>query len=105
MRRIARLEESGVIPGWHVSIDNARIGGVMEAFSEVRFAGGTKIGEVESTVSGLAEVVEAFTRAGDPDALVRLRDLDRSKGVINGSGRVTGTKTLIVLGSTSRTAT
>ena len=41
--------------------------------------------------------------AGDPDALVRVRvnDLDHLKQVIDRirrSGRVTGTKTLIVLG-------
>ena len=49
--------------------------------------------------------VEAFTIAGDPDALIRLRvrDLDHLKRVVDTirrSGRVTGTKTLIVLGVT-----
>lgn len=44
--------------------------------------------------------------AGDPDALVRLRvtDLDHLKRVVDRirrSGKVTGTKTLIVLGTTT----
>lgn len=104
-RRIDRLEQLGVIQGYHAVVDHARLGSVIEAFVELRFAGTTQVDDIEGAVSGLSEVVEAFTTAGDPDALVRVRasDLDHLKRVVDRirrSGQVTGTKTLIVLGST-----
>jgi Lrp/AsnC family transcriptional regulator, leucine-responsive regulatory protein len=104
-RRIDRLEQVGVIAGYRAVLDHAQLGSEIEAFTELRFAGTTQVDDIEGTVAGLPEVVEAFTTAGDPDALVRLRarDLDHLKQVVDRirrTGRVTGTKTLIVLGST-----
>ena len=106
-RRIDRLEAIGVITGYTAIIDHARLGGSIEAFTELRFVGTTQVDEIEGTVAGLPEVIEAFTTAGDPDALVRLRvnDLDHLKQVVDRirrSGKVTGTKTLIVLGTAAR---
>lgn len=103
-RRIDRLEEIGVIAGYRAVLDHAMLGSRIEAFVELRFAGETQVDDIEATVAGLPEVVEAFTTAGDPDALVRVRagDLDHLKRVIDRirrSGKVTGTKTLIVLGT------
>lgn len=102
-RRIDRLEQVGVIVGYRAVLDHAKLGSQIEAFTELRFAGTTQVDDIEAAVSGLSEVVEAFTIAGDPDALVRIRvtDLDHLKRVIDRirrSGKVTGTKTLIVLG-------
>jgi DNA-binding Lrp family transcriptional regulator len=103
-RRIDRLEEIGVITGYRASIDYSMLGAQIEAFVELRFAGSTQVDDIEDTVSGIPEVIEAFTTAGDPDALVRLRvqdldDLKKAVDRIRRSGRVTGTKTLIVLGT------
>jgi len=104
-RRIDRLEQVGVIVGYRAVLDHERLGSSIEAFVELRFAGATQVDDIESTVAGMPEVVEAFTTAGDPDALVRVRatDLDHLKRVVDRirrSGKITGTKTLIVLGST-----
>src|SRR4051794_22936998 len=103
-RRIDRLEEIGVITGYRASIDYSMLGAQIEAFVELRFAGSTQVDDIEETVLGIPEVIEAFTTAGDPDALVRLRvqdldDLKKAVDRIRRSGRVTGTKTLIVLGT------
>lgn len=103
-RRIDRLEQIGVIRGYRAVLDHERLGSQIEAFIELRFAGTTQVGDIEGAVSGLTELVEAFTTAGDPDALVRVRvtDLDHLKRVVDRirrTGVVTGTKTLIVLGS------
>ena len=105
-RRIDRLEEIGVITGYRASIDYSKLGAQIEAFVELRFVGSTEVDDIEETVAGIPEVVEAFTTAGDPDALVRLRvqDLDDLKHAVDRirrTGRVTGTKTLIVLGTSS----
>lgn len=102
-RRIDRLEQRGVITGYRAVVDYESLGHTIEAFTELRFEGSTRVDEIDAAFAGLPEVVETFTMAGDPDALVRLRvaDLDHLRSVIDllrRGGRVTGTKTLIVLG-------
>jgi Lrp/AsnC family transcriptional regulator, leucine-responsive regulatory protein len=103
-RRIDRLEEAGVITGYTATLDHEKLGSEIEAFAEVRFQASSQVGEIDEAFTALPELVESFTIAGDPDALVRLRvtDLDHLKRVIDRmrrTGRVAGTKTLIVLGS------
>jgi DNA-binding Lrp family transcriptional regulator len=106
-RRIDRMEASGAIVGYTVVVDQAKLGRPIQAFTEVRFAGTADMGEIQTTAIRLPEVQAVFTTAGDPDALVwiQVRDVERLGQVIEQlrrSGRVTGTKTLIVLGSWTR---
>lgn len=106
-RRIDRLERIGVIVGYKAIVDHGKLGDRIEAFTELRFAGTTQVDEIDRAVAGMPEVVEAFTTAGDPDALVRIRvrDLDHLKQTIDRirrTGKVTGTKTLIALGGRAR---
>jgi Lrp/AsnC family leucine-responsive transcriptional regulator len=103
-RRIDRLEHTGIITGYTATLNHAKLGSEIEAFAELRFVGRTQVDDIDDTVSAMPELVESFTIAGDPDALVRLRvtDLAHLKRVIDQirrSGNVVGTKTLIVLGS------
>jgi Lrp/AsnC family leucine-responsive transcriptional regulator len=104
-RRIDRLEAVGVIIGYRAMLDHGKLDGRIEAFVELRFAGATQVDDIENTAD-IPEVIEAFTTAGDPDALVRIRvhDLEHLKHVVDRirrTGHVTGTKTLIVLSGTS----
>jgi Lrp/AsnC family transcriptional regulator, leucine-responsive regulatory protein len=105
-RRIDRLEDVGYIRGYTAVLDHEMLGGQLEAFSELRFAPGTQVDEIDEAVADLPELVESFTLAGDPDALVHLRvsDVDHLRRVLdrirrgNGSeSKIVGTKTLIVL--------
>jgi DNA-binding Lrp family transcriptional regulator len=101
-RRIDRLEQLGVITGYTVSVDHALIGPTIDAFTELRFAGDADIDEILAAVEEIPEIREVFTMAGDPDALLRIRvdDVEHLKAVVNRlrrTGRVTGTKTLMVL--------
>jgi len=103
-RRMDRLEAEGVITGYTALVDDARLGRALEAFTELRFAGDTKVTDIASVARGMPEVQAVFTTAGDPDALVhvRVRDVGHLTAVIDRlrrSGRVTGTKTLMVLGT------
>jgi Lrp/AsnC family leucine-responsive transcriptional regulator len=109
-RRIDRLEELGYIRGYTALLDHQLLGAHLEAFSELRFAPGTLVSDIDDAVADLPELVESFTLAGDPDALVRLRvrDVDHLKRVLDrvrrgrrGSAKIINTKTLIVLGSRS----
>jgi Lrp/AsnC family transcriptional regulator, leucine-responsive regulatory protein len=68
----------------------------------LRFAGDADIDEILAAVEEIPEIREVFTMAGDPDALLRIRvdDVEHLKEVVNRLrriGRVTGTKTLMVL--------
>jgi Lrp/AsnC family leucine-responsive transcriptional regulator len=106
-RRVARLEELGVITGYTAQIDHTKLGRPLEAFTELRFAGRTKVADIAGIAADLPEVDVVHTIAGDPDALVHLRvrdvaDLTRVIDLIRRTGKITGTKTLIVLGSETR---
>jgi DNA-binding Lrp family transcriptional regulator len=106
-RRIERLERTGVIAGYTVVVDHRKAGRPIQAFTEVRFAGTADLQEIKETAMQLSEVQAVFTTAGDPDALVWLQvpDVERLGQVIEQlrrRGRVTGTKTLIVLDTWSR---
>jgi Lrp/AsnC family leucine-responsive transcriptional regulator len=103
-RRLDRLEEDGVILGYTALLDHSKLGRPIEAFTELRFAGKTKVADIAGVASGLAEVEAVHTIAGDPDALVHMRvrdvaDLTRVIDLLRRTGKVTGTKTLIVLAS------
>jgi len=108
-RRIAQLERLGVIVGYTAEIDHAKLGRPIEAFTELRFAGDTKVADIKGVAAGMPEVQALYTTAGDPDALVRIRvrdlaDLTRVIDRLRRSGRITGTKTLMVLDTLTPTA-
>ncbi|HEX3736670.1 MAG TPA: Lrp/AsnC family transcriptional regulator [Solirubrobacterales bacterium] len=101
-RRVARLERLGVIVGYRVEVDHAKLGRPIEAFTELRFAGETRVADIRGLAAGLPEVEAIYTTAGDPDAIAHLRvrdvgDLTRVIDLLRRSGRVTGTKTMMVL--------
>jgi DNA-binding Lrp family transcriptional regulator len=106
-RRIDRLQELGVILGYTVQLDHAKLGWGVEAFIELRFLGTSGVDEIIQTTTRMPEAQAVFTIAGDPDALVwlRVRDmahLQRTIDEIRRSHRVTSTKTLIALDSWQR---
>ncbi|MGW6457213.1 Lrp/AsnC family transcriptional regulator [Streptomyces sp. NPDC055078] len=106
-RRVDRLERAGVIAGYTAILDHSRLGDSLEAFTELRFAGDTNVEAIASAVINLPEVVEVFTVAGDPDALVRVRvgsvqHLQQVIDTMRRSGNVIGTKTLMILASRRR---
>lgn len=103
-RRVDRLERDGFILGYTTVVDHARLGLPLQAFVELRFDGRTKVDDIASVARGMSEVEALYTTAGDPDALglIRARDVDDLKRVIDllrRSRHVTGTKTLMVLGT------
>jgi Lrp/AsnC family leucine-responsive transcriptional regulator len=106
-RRVDRLERDGVIKGYTVLVDHALLGRPLQAFTELRFAGNLPVDQIAGIAAGIPEVQTIFTTAGDPDALawIRVRDVEDLKRVIDllrRSGRVTGTKTLMVLGTSTQ---
>lgn len=106
-RRVDRLESSRVIRRYTTEVDHAKLGQTLEAFTEVKFDGGTRVDDIEGIAADSPEIVAVFTMAGDPDALawLRVRDVHHLKQVVDkirSIKTVTGTKTLMVLGSSLR---
>jgi Lrp/AsnC family leucine-responsive transcriptional regulator len=93
---VDRLREIGVITGFTVQVDHAKLGWGVEAFTELRYAGRTGVGEIVATASTVPEVQAIYTIAGDLPHLQTVIDTLRR------AGTVTGTKTLMVLGSWTR---
>jgi Lrp/AsnC family transcriptional regulator, leucine-responsive regulatory protein len=106
-RRVDRLRDSGVITGFTTQIDHSKLGWGIEAFVELSYTGTTPVREIFRTAHKVPEIQAVFTIAGDPDALVhaRVRDIEHLQQVIDTlrrAGNVTGTKTLMILGSWTR---
>lgn len=83
-RRRQRLEELGLIAGYHAKLDPQRLGLAVQAFLQVQMAGH----EAETTAGFLClvatqpQIVGAWTLTGDADCLLRvfcasLTDLNR----------------------------
>lgn len=106
-RRLDRLEEEGVITGYTARVDHTKLGRAIEAFTEIRFAGKTRVADIAGIADDIPEIQSVHTIAGDPDALVHMRvrdvaDLTRVIDLLRRTGKVTGTKTLIVVASETR---
>lgn len=106
-RRIDRLESAGVIRGYTALLDHGSLGTSFEAFVELRFAGNVEVAAIQQESSAVSEVLEVYTIAGDPDALVRIRvanvaHLQQVVDALRHRKGVVGTKTLMVLGSWRR---
>lgn len=106
-RRVERLEQSGILRGYTILINYTKMGRALEVFAELRVAGRTRVEDIERIAAGIRGVEAVFTVAGDPDALawIRVRDMNDLKDVmekLRRSGKVTATRTMMVLGSSTR---
>lgn len=102
-RRLAKLEDTGVITGYTVAINHELYDRSVEAYVELAFLADADVHAILKEAMKRPEVREAVTLAGDMDALVRLRVADlaglrRAVMVLRGQDAVTASKTRIVLG-------
>jgi Lrp/AsnC family transcriptional regulator, leucine-responsive regulatory protein len=101
-RRIDRLRESGALEGFTAVVDHAALGRNTEALVELFFRPGTPLEEVAERLRSRPEVVEAWSVAGEPDAIARVRtednaDLERLIMDLQRDGTVVRTHSLVVL--------
>ncbi|MCI2264697.1 Lrp/AsnC family transcriptional regulator [Sediminivirga luteola] len=105
-RRIARLEQDGVIQGY-VAVVSPASTRTLEAFAEIRLGGETSGDRMAQIAALIPEISEYFVVAGDPDVLTRFTvdNVEHLHSVINRIRRqenVVGTKTLIVISAWNR---
>jgi DNA-binding Lrp family transcriptional regulator len=73
-RRRIRLEESGIIEGYHARLDSARLGIGLRAFIQVSLTTHSKENAktFRDLVNGIAEIQEAYALTGDTDYLLKV---------------------------------
>jgi len=101
-RRVDRLRRVGALQGFTAVIDHSAFGDQTEALVELFFAPGTLLDAVASILGGHPEVVEAWSVAGEADAIARVRtrdnaDLERLIMELQKDGSVQRTRSQIVL--------
>ena len=77
-RRVDRLRASGALEGFTAVVDYGALGWQTEALVELFFRPGTTLDEVGKVLSEYAEVAEAWSVTGEPDAIARVRTSDNS---------------------------
>ncbi len=101
-RRVDRLRARGALRGFTALIDHAALGDHTEALVELFYAAGTQLEEVARTLRAHPEVVEAWSVAGEADAIARVRtrdnaDLERLIMDLQRDGSVERTRSQVVL--------
>jgi Lrp/AsnC family transcriptional regulator, leucine-responsive regulatory protein len=101
-RRVDRLRARGAIRGFTAVVDPGALGWATEALVELFFRPGTALDEVARHLRGFPEVIEAWSVAGEPDAVARLRtrdnaDLERVIMALQRDGLVERTRSQVVL--------
>lgn len=98
IERVKRLEESGVIAGYHAHVIPSAVGRSVEAFVKVSVAG-DKLLKFELTVKTIEEVLECYRITGAESflVLVAVRDTAHLQAVIDRMMPYVSTNTSIVL--------
>jgi DNA-binding Lrp family transcriptional regulator len=101
-RRIARLENDGVIRGYTTRVDMSGLDEGIEVIMEVFCADRTSPGDIRPSFEHVEEVVSGFTVSGEPDVLLRLRvdsvsHLEQVVERLRRDPNVVRTKTMLVL--------
>ena len=101
-RRFDRLRESGALQGFTAVLDPSALGWNTEALVELFYAPSTLRHEVAESLQRHPEVVEAWSVAGEADAIARVRtqdnaDLERLIMELQRDGLVERTRSQVVM--------
>ena len=105
-QRIRKLEEQGIIAGYHAALNPAAIGQGLLAFIMVRTAEGARARETAEMLAAIPEVLEVHRVVGDDCFFLkaRVRDTDSLGRLLDESiqplAPVASTRTTIVLNTT-----
>ena len=80
LRRVKRLEDAGVITGYHAVVDPADVGRALEVFVDVDINANDQrtVQEFETITAGYDEVVELRRMFGHPDYFLRVAVADHA---------------------------
>ncbi|MEV7192904.1 Lrp/AsnC family transcriptional regulator [Streptomyces sp. NPDC093510] len=92
LRRVKRLEEAGVIAGYHAVIDTAALGRGLEVLIDVEVSANDRDTylEFEEVVASYEEVIEVRRMFGRPDYFIRVAVADHAAYEAFLTGKLTG---------------
>ena len=104
--RVRRLEEAGIITGYHAEINTEKIGYPLLAFTRLS-APGDKVGAICALLNELPEVLECHRITGDDCFIIKLAvsSVTHLEELLNRFGPYGRTTTSIVLSSPVRRRT
>jgi len=70
--RVRKLHASGVIRGYHATLDHTAIGRPLHLISDLRLREGTDNDEFHRGLAGIPQVIEAFRVTGEYDYQIRV---------------------------------
>jgi Lrp/AsnC family leucine-responsive transcriptional regulator len=100
--RVSRLEQAGVVTGYHAAVDPAALGRSVAAIVGVHLSDTSDQDAVAAALSRLEEIEDCWFVAGDESFLVKVRvpDVEALEGTLSRLRRVRGiarTRTTVVL--------
>jgi Lrp/AsnC family leucine-responsive transcriptional regulator len=102
IERIKKLEDSGIITGYHATVDARRLGKDVTAFIGVSISHPKLIGRFESTVAEMDDVLECHHVTGEHSLLLKVKTDDTAAlesliSTIRFIEGVSRTETMVVL--------
>jgi Lrp/AsnC family transcriptional regulator, leucine-responsive regulatory protein len=84
--RIRRMEEAGIITGYHAEVDLSRVGLPIQAIVRLESIGGRSCDYVASQVNKISEVLECYRVTGEDSVVVKVvaTSIDHLTRVIDG---------------------
>ena len=100
--RVKKLEDSGIITGYHASVDASRLGKDVSAFIGVSISHPKTIALFEETVAMLTDVLESHHVTGQHTLMLKIKtdntsSLERLISTIRSIEGVSRTETMVVL--------
>src|SRR5580700_5425228 len=110
VERVKKLEDSGIITGYHALVDARRLGKDVTAFIGVSISHPKLIGEFERAVADMDDVLECHHVTGEHTLLLKIKtdntsSLERLISTIRSIEGVSRTETMVVLSTHTERAT
>src|ERR687891_2242379 len=105
--RVRRMEDSGVITGYRVELDHARVGLPILAFVRLRAAGDIKCLELGELTKDIPEILECHRVTGEDSYIVKVavRSVEHLERLVDSLMPYAETVTSLVFSSPVRTRT
>src|SRR5918996_3399726 len=105
--RVRRMEDSGVITGYRVELDHARVGLPILAFVRLRAAGDIKCRELGELTKDVPEILECHRVTGEDSYIVKaaVRSVEHLERLVDALMPYAETVTSLVFSSPVRTRT
>jgi Lrp/AsnC family leucine-responsive transcriptional regulator len=110
IERVKKLEDGGIITGYHASVDARRLGKDVTAFIGVSITHPRTIGLFEETIDALEDVLECHHVTGQHTVLLKVKtdntsSLERLISTIRSIEGVSRTETMVVLSTHAERST